>query len=312
MIQWISAYIICSISFLECCYIDADWMNSYKEDVDDKYLWRKQMKLGKFYYFPESRGKPVRFKPYWMEKLAQIAFFTTMIDLVILALIAKFTNQGELPDIFLKYIPLVIWMVPALFRVMVDAYVQKREYENRKISRKKAKKVLKAKMISQGFETNRRNQYYKIVEEGYTVFVWMEEHPMEKGICFKYGVFYSNAETEAALPEWCDWKQDFVFSKNPKHNLKEYSIDILNADDDRLMKYFDNDTRGLEALKNDLDVNIEKRLAAVFDREYVLDQYRNNPELFRRCRADHVKKMAGLAGVDLETVYCIRNSILGN
>lgn len=153
MIKKILIHIVSTLIGLYGVYVEADWLNNYEEYEDDKYLWRKQMKLGRFYHFYYSYGKPVRFKSYWMQKITQIVFVVYLILLMCLMGLCKFMNFGEaLLLLYLRYSFLIIWMIPNIFRLGADAYVWIKECQNRKISDKKVGQILKVKMKSQGFK----------------------------------------------------------------------------------------------------------------------------------------------------------------
>jgi len=57
-----------------------------------------------------------------------------------------------------------------------------------------------------------------------------------------------------------------------------------------------------------VDENIKKRLVKVYDKEFILEEYRNNWILFRRISYDTVKKICRLAGLDYDEVVRIRDS----
>ena len=57
-----------------------------------------------------------------------------------------------------------------------------------------------------------------------------------------------------------------------------------------------------------MDLNFEKCVRPVFDKERVLDHYRNNWIRFRRIPYDTVRKISRLAGLDAEKVIEIRDS----
>lgn len=143
------------------------------------------------------------------------------------------------------------------------------------MEKKEFQKIVKDKMKKLGFQS-RRNNYYKIVDDDYLIGVSLDHHPFCKGYFVEFGVIYLPDEEKLPFDGWYDWNAWFVFAKMPEDDLRKYHIENLDVDDDDLVDYFEYDIRSMEELNKALDLNIEKRLSLIYDKQYVLKYYREH------------------------------------
>lgn len=102
----------------------------------------------------------------------------------------------------------------------------------------------------------------------------------------------------SSLPK-SDWSDKFLFPAQPQSNSYSGAVD-----------WFDYTQRSAEDFSQVMDDNVAARLNRLYDKEYILDQYRNNWILFRRIPLDTVMKICRLAGLDYDEAVRVRDSRL--
>lgn len=167
------------------------------------------------------------------------------------------------------------------------------------------KQLLRRKMKRENFHA-RNGRYFKKLDDTYLIGVWLDHHPFCEAYYIEYGAVYLPDSIKMPFKGWCDWDFRFVFPNESDDHLHSYPIEDLNVDG--LIDYFDYSIGTPEMLSESLDQNIARRLSLLYNKEYVLNLYRNNWILFRMVSYDTVDKICRLAGLDRNKVYEIRDS----
>ena len=176
------------------------------------------------------------------------------------------------------------------------------------MEKKDVQKVWKDHMKDLGFHC-RGNICYRHVDDDYLIFLRLEHSSYDSAYRVQYGAVYEADILEGTFNGKGDWTGHFLFTKNASDDLAQYPLEDLHSHFNmKLDQDFDYSQRSLEDFIRSLDINIEKRLNQLYDRSYVLDQYRENWVSFRRIPYDTCRKIARIAGLDEEAVIKIRDS----
>lgn len=176
------------------------------------------------------------------------------------------------------------------------------------MEKKDFQKLFRNYMKAKGFQV-KGNYSHKFLGDDYLIGVWLDHHPFLKAYFVEYGVIYAPDEKRLPFSGWCDWTARFQFAANPDEDLRDYPIEDMDKWlRPQVIDWFEYDTRTERDFINSLDVNVEKRLAPVYDKEYVLDQYRRNWILFRMIPYKTLHKISTLAGLDTSKVIEFRDS----
>lgn len=176
------------------------------------------------------------------------------------------------------------------------------------MEKKDAQKAWKDHMKKIGFQC-RGNICYRYLDDDYLIFLRLEHSSYYSAYRVDYGAVYEANAMEDTFKGKGDWSDHFLFTKVASDDLAQYSLEDLHAHFDmKLDQDFDYSQRSMEDFIRSLDINIEKRMKKVYDREHVLDQYRKNWILFRKIPYVTCRKIARLAGLDADEVIRIRDS----
>ena len=102
----------------------------------------------------------------------------------------------------------------------------------------------------------------------------------------------------------------FRFTVDPKDDYLQYPIEDNCCFDRRvLIDYFEYSVRTENDFKYSMNINMEKRFKLLYNKDYVLEQYRNDGVLFRKIPYDTIYKIARLAGLDIVEVLRLRDKL---
>ena len=174
------------------------------------------------------------------------------------------------------------------------------------MDKKEFRNLFKAYMKEKGFKV--RGRYaYQFVDDQYIIGVSLDHHPFTKGYILEYGAIYEPVDVQHSIA--FDFRSFFLFTTDPNEDLNKYPIENLKCrvDYNVLTDYFEYDFRTDEDFKHSMDINIEKRLHLLYNKEYILDLYRKDWIYFRMIPYDTVHKIVKLAGLNIDEVIRFRD-----
>ena len=168
-------------------------------------------------------------------------------------------------------------------------------------------KLFREKARELGFQVT-GNRASKALDDEYLVGLWLEHNSYTKAYCIGYGAIYLPDDKKMPFRGCCDWSNHFLFTTSISDDLDNYPIEDLHQRYGRVITtFFDYSTRTAQDFERCWEINIKRRLFAVYDKSRVLDYYRNNWALFRGVPLDTVKKISKLAELDYKEVIEFRN-----
>ena len=169
------------------------------------------------------------------------------------------------------------------------------------------KRVVREKMKGYGF-SSRQGRYYKMIGNDYLIGVSLDHSPYTNGYYVEYGVVYLPDEEKYPFRGWYDWESRFKFTCDGSAELEGLHPGIYGRyDTDLVGECAGYEYRSEENLAHELDVNYEKCIVPLFDKEFALNDYRSDWTMFRVIPYDDVKKICRLAGLDYEEVKRVRD-----
>lgn len=176
------------------------------------------------------------------------------------------------------------------------------------MKKEQLKRIIKNQMKELGFQYS-AGKYFCYLDDSYVVGLWLEAHPYCKGFFINYGVVYLPDEDKIPFRGWCDWEDSFLFSKTPNMKIQFDLLDDYNANQNHsvLSDYIEFEEWNDEVLSKQISENFDRRFFKVFDKEYVINLYRNNWVLFRMIPYKTVKKIASLAELNYDEVVHFRD-----
>lgn len=176
------------------------------------------------------------------------------------------------------------------------------------MEKKRIQQLFRNHMKGLGFNC-RGNYSHKFLDDDYLIGVFLDHHSYAKAYYVEFGVIYEPDEKRLPFSGWCDWDARFLFTANQEEDLEQYPIEILKLKaKGKLIDWFEYDVRSENEFITQLQINIEKRLSLLYDKEYVLNLYRENWVLFRMIPYETVYKIARLAGIDADEAIAFRDS----
>ena len=153
------------------------------------------------------------------------------------------------------------------------------------------------------------NVCYKYISDDYLIVAFLEHCSYRSAYRVVYGVIYEpNSIVSSSLTK-TDWRGEFLFTLETSDDLSKYPIDELQSSFYlKLVDWFDYVERSEDEFMREMDVNVQKRLLKLYDKEFVLEQYTKNWIKFRRIPYDTVKKICRIAGLNYDEVVRIRDS----
>lgn len=173
------------------------------------------------------------------------------------------------------------------------------------MEKKEVRKLFRSKMKKLGFSVN-AGYYFKILDEDYLISMYLDASPYGGRYYVEYSVLYLPDDERMPYEGFCDWHSRFVFTKDPTDDLSKYSIESLKKMDENVVDYFDYELWDLEHLDRALDENIERKFSKLYDKEYVLDLYREDLQLFVVRPEKTMRKLMSRGGFDENEVWRLR------
>lgn len=168
-------------------------------------------------------------------------------------------------------------------------------------------KLFRDYMKNLGFRT-KGNLCYKYLEDDYLIVVSLEHSSFQSAYAVEYGVIYEASPDKATVSTKTDWSAYFYFTVDPSDDLELYPLENLHSNfAKKLIDLFNYDERSDRDFVRSMDENVKKRLIKLYDKEFVLEQYRKDWVTFRQIPYDTVHKMCRLAGLNAEQVIAFRD-----
>lgn len=175
------------------------------------------------------------------------------------------------------------------------------------MEKKEFLKLFKNYMKGLGYRS-RGNICFRYPEPDYLVYVMLEHSSWEKAYHLEYGVVYEADRLTGPFSGKSDWSLNFLFTVEPGDDLERYPLEEIDLRYGRELSIcFNYEERTEAEFLRELELNIEKRLGRVFDREYALDHYRRDWVQFRKIPYDTVHKICRLVGLDEALVLKFRD-----
>jgi len=179
------------------------------------------------------------------------------------------------------------------------------------MEKKELQNLFKTYMKEMGFKV-KGNCAYQFVDDQYIIGVCLDHHPYSKGYFVEYGAIYEPdaIQRQKVLSGKCDFRRFFLFTTDPDDDLNQYPIENPNyrVDSNILTDCFEYSIRTKMDFKYSMDINIKKRFQLLYNKEYILDQYRKNWVYFRMIPYDTVQKIVKLAGLNIDEVIRFRDN----
>ena len=171
------------------------------------------------------------------------------------------------------------------------------------MEKKEFQKLFREKMKSLGFSV-RGNYASKFLEDDYLVGIFLDHSSYGKEYYIQYGVIYEPDEKRLPFSGWCDWSVRFKFTTKPNDDLSLYPIEDINHhfSRDDVIDWFEYEVRTAEDFEKQLEVNLEKRFAPLYDKSFVLNLLRNDISYFRSRPHETVFKIGKLLGLSNEEI----------
>lgn len=169
------------------------------------------------------------------------------------------------------------------------------------VDKKQFQKLVKEKFKILGFQS-RGNHHYKIVDGEYLIGASLAHRLYGKGYFIDYGIIYLPDEDKLPFKGNFDWCRKFWFTKDYSKELTRYQLDNLEECYQEMTDYFEYDQRSIDELNKALDLNIEKMLSVLSDKECAFKDYRKNLDIFVSLTNHEIKKFIKLGVVSKETV----------
>ena len=178
------------------------------------------------------------------------------------------------------------------------------------MEKKEFQKLFKEYVKKMGFSVQ-GNCFYKIIDTDYAITLYLDHHPYDESYFIEYGAIYEFDSTIKVSYQIC-WDYRFCFTTDFNDDLNHYNIEDIdkNFTRDKIVDWFDYVNRSKENFEEQMSINVQKRLSSLYDKQYVLDLYKNNWILFRGISYEKIRKICSIAGLDYEKVIEIRNSFV--
>ena len=173
------------------------------------------------------------------------------------------------------------------------------------MEKKMFQKIVKDRLKIEGLKIKGNNSY-KLLGKDYLIGVMLDHDPYCRGYFIEYGVVYLPDESKFPFQGFCDWDDRFLFTKEVNGKLEQFQIDELEYDEETLTECFEYEDRTAEDLSNQLEINIQKKLAPLKDREFVLRYYSNNLLMLAVLPDRTIEKLLNLYNYDRTEINRLR------
>lgn len=167
-------------------------------------------------------------------------------------------------------------------------------------------KIVKKYFIEKGFQF-KGTKGYKMIDNTYLIGVCLEHHSYCKAYRIDYGVVYLPDEKKVPFSGWYDWHDEFLFTQKPGEDLEQYAIgNIDDYDESNLVDYFEYESRDKQELLEQLEINENRKMELIMDKEFVLSHYSNNLNVFARLPDCTIEKLIRLWEFDVSEISRLR------
>ena len=173
------------------------------------------------------------------------------------------------------------------------------------MEKKEVRKLFRSKMKKMGFSVN-AGYYFKILKEDYLISMYLDACPYGGRYYVEYSVLYLPDAERMPYEGFCDWDSRFLFTKDPMDDLSNYSIESLKVQDKNVNDYFDYEFWDLAHLDRALDENIERKFAKLYDKNYILNLYREDLQQFAMLPEKTIRKLMKRGGFDEDEVWRLK------
>lgn len=118
-------------------FLGAEQVNSSHNLPEDEYLPVKRRKLSSLFVF-FSKKKPVRWRAYWMHRVAQISFAVYLVILIVGRAVSQ--SYDFLNESVFRYYPFIMAFSRAYWELGIFVYVKIKLIKKRRENRKKVAK----------------------------------------------------------------------------------------------------------------------------------------------------------------------------
>lgn len=175
------------------------------------------------------------------------------------------------------------------------------------MEKKEFQKLFKNYMKGLGFQS-RGNNCCKFLTNDYMIFVMLEHCSYRSAYYVKYGAVYEANQMQKPFSGKSDWSSHFYFTSDKADDLTRYPLeDQYTNFEFKLINWFDYTERSADDFVQSMEENVKQRLNMLTDKEFILEQYRQNWVSFRRIPYDTVHKVCRLAGLDATQVIEFRD-----
>ena len=180
------------------------------------------------------------------------------------------------------------------------------------MDKKDFQNLFKAYMKERGFKI-KGNCAYQFIDDQYIIGIYLDHHPYTKGYFVEYGAIYEPdaIQRQKVLSGKCDFSRFFLFTADPDDDLKQHPIENPNCCVKRniLTDCFEYSFRTEADFKYSMDINMEKRFQLLYNKEYILDEYRRDWVYFRMIPYDTVHKIVRLTDLNIDEVIRFRDNL---
>ncbi len=169
------------------------------------------------------------------------------------------------------------------------------------MEKKEFQKIIKHKLKDRGFKS-RGNHCYKIIDDEYLIGVSLIHRSYGQGYFVDYGIIYLPDESKIPFSGDYDWSRKFWFTKDYEKSLNRYQLDNVEEFYKELIDYFEYEIRSVESLEESIDINVDKMLSVLSDKECAFKDYQNNLDVFVSLSECEIKKFIKLGAVSKEVV----------
>lgn len=169
------------------------------------------------------------------------------------------------------------------------------------MDRKELRTVVKAFYKSKGFQSQKKYMY-KLIDDDYLVCAWLEPVGFMKADSLRCGGIYLPDENKWPLTGCCDVYRDFCFPKVPSEKLDFGNYNDYDFPKQGVTFYFEYEKYTTEQLCDFLNVNYDHFMVPMFDRNFRLDELRQDWRPLGSLGENSFMKMCLKAGLDPQEV----------
>lgn len=167
-------------------------------------------------------------------------------------------------------------------------------------------KIVKDRLKIAGFKI-KGNNCYKLWSEDYIIGVTLDHDPYSSGYFIEYGVVYLPDDGKFPFRGFYDWDDRFLFTKEANGDLEQFIINKMEYDEETLTDCFEYEDRTSEDLSKQLEINMQKKLALLENKEFVLRYYSDNLDMLAILPEQTIEKLLNLYNYDRTEINRLRH-----